>query len=58
MDNEKLGQAIDRLENMATALTMPLPPQMHVDQFRSTLPEIIAELKTGFIEATGENPWE
>lgn len=58
IDTEKLGLAIDRLENMAAALTLPLPAEMHVDQFRKTLPEIIKELKEGFIEATGENPWE
>lgn len=58
MDNEKLGQAIDRVDNMYHALLMPLPPEMHIEQFKKTLPEIIKELKDGFVEATGENPWE
>ena len=58
MDNEKLGQAIDRVENMSYALHLNLPAEMHIEQFRKTLPEIIKELKEGFVEATGENPWE
>ncbi len=58
MDNEKLGQAIDRVENLAFALNMPLPDGMHVQVLRNSLPEIVAELKAGFVEATGENPWE
>lgn len=58
MDNEKLGQAIDRVENLMTALQMPLPDGMHVQVLRSTLPEIVQELKEGFVEAAGENPWE
>jgi hypothetical protein len=60
MDNssEKLGQAIDRVENMLFALQMPLPPTMHVEQFKASLPEIVEELKAGFVEVVGENPWE
>lgn len=58
MDNEKLGQAIDRVENMLYALKIPLSAEIHVEQFRKILPEIIQQLKDGFIEATGENPWE
>lgn len=55
---EKLGLAIDRIENLAFALKMALPAQMHVEQLRNSLPEVVEELKEGFVEATGENPWE
>jgi hypothetical protein len=58
MDNEKLGQAIDRVDSLAHALLLKLPAEMHVDSFKSLLPEIVKELKEGFVEATGENPWE
>ena len=58
MDNEKLGQAIDRVDNLAAGLEIPLPASMHVEQLKILLPEIVAELKAGFVEATGENPWE
>lgn len=57
-NTEKLGLAIDRVDNMAHALLMKLPAEMHVDQFRGSLPEIVKELKEGFVEATGENPWK
>lgn len=55
---EKLGQAIDRVDNLAHGLNMALPPQMHVDTLKRLLPEIVKELKEAFAEATGENPWE
>jgi hypothetical protein len=54
---EKLGSAIDRVDNMLHALQLPLPPQMHVESFRSTLPEIVKELKDSYSKVTGENPW-
>jgi hypothetical protein len=57
-DNEKLGLAIDRLDNFAHALLLPLKAEMHVAQLKQSLPEIVKELKAGFVEATGENPWE
>ncbi len=57
MDNEKLGQAIDRVDNILFALKMPLPDAMHVQVLRNSLPEIVEDLKAGFVEATGENPW-
>jgi hypothetical protein len=55
---EKLGQLIDSLDNLAHALKMPLPPQMHIDVFSRSLPEKVKELKEVFVEITGENPWE
>lgn len=58
METEALGQAIDRIENLIYALKMPLPPTMHVEQIKKALPEILEELKAGYIETTGENPWE
>lgn len=58
MNTEPLGQAIDRVDNLSHALNLPLPDKMHIEQIRKLLPEIVEELKNGFIEATGENPWE
>lgn len=55
---EKLGQAIDRVDSMAHALNIPMSAEFHIEQFKSTLPEIIIELKMAFTELTGENPWE
>ena len=52
-----LGRAIDTLDNLAHALKLPLSANMHVDQLRLSLPEVVAELKRGFIGITNENPW-
>jgi len=57
-NTERLGQAIDSLENIQHALSMNLPDKMHLDQMRRMVPEIVKELKESFIEVTGENPWE
>lgn len=55
---EELGQAIDRVDNLAHALKLPLSPNMHVDQLRAALPEAVADLKAAFVKLTGDNPWE
>lgn len=57
-DNENLGRAIDRLENIAFSLNMNLPCELHLKAIREAIPEIVKELKAGFVEATGENPLE
>lgn len=56
--DEKLGQAIDRVESLMYALKLPIPPIMHIESFRELLPEIVEQLKEGYIESTGDNPWE
>lgn len=54
---EKLGQAIDTLENLAFGLKMPILDKMHVQALQDALPDLVERMKEGFIEATGENPW-
>lgn len=53
----KLGNAIDRLENFIGALQLQLPDKMHVDQLKNSLPELAAELKEVSIAETGVNEW-
>lgn len=57
-DFEELGNAIDRIDNLYHALTIPMPAQFHIDQLKTILPEAITELKDGYKKVTGENPWE
>ena len=57
-DNEKLGQAIDRFENILFALEIPMTADFHISRLKEILPDIIKDLKEGFIETTGENPWD
>lgn len=55
---ELLGQAIDRVDSLAGGLNFPLPGDFHVRQLKQILPEVVEELKSGFVAVTGENPWE
>lgn len=55
---ELLGQAIDRVDNITHALNLAAPPSFHVEQIKALLPEIVKDLKAGFVGVTGENPWE
>lgn len=45
IDNERVGLALDRLDNLAAALSLPLPASIHVDALRNSLPEVAAELR-------------
>jgi hypothetical protein len=56
--SDKFGEAIDKLENLAFALKMPLRDSMHVNQLRTALPEVVAELKAAYVHEFGDNPWE
>lgn len=55
---EILGQAIDKVDNLAHGLQLPMPGDFHVKQLKSLLPDAVRELKRGFVAVTGENPWE
>ena len=55
---ERIGQLIDRLDNVIGALELPMPAPFHVQQVKSILPEISKELKAVVIAESGDNPWE
>ena len=55
---EPLGQTIDRVNNILHALVIPMPAEFHLNMLKELLPEIVDELRAGFVKATGENPWE
>ena len=55
---DEIAAQIDRLENLAAALELPMPDRIHVQAFREALPDVIAELKAGYIAAGGDNHWE
>ena len=57
-DDGPLGMAIDSLDNLAHALQLPLADSMHVRVLRTSLPEIVEKLKSGFETLTGKNPWK
>lgn len=55
---ETLGQTIDEIDNLAHALTMPLPPHLHLEALRPTLPDLVKRMKAAYVGVVGENPWE
>ena len=57
-DTEDLGTLIDRLDNLAHALNLPLRAEMHVTALRESLPELVTEFKAAYVHEMGENPWE
>jgi hypothetical protein len=54
---ENLGQAIDRVQNLAFSLNLPYEAKLHHEAMIQSLPEVVKELKEAFVELTGENPW-
>lgn len=54
---DEFGRLIDSLDNLAHALTMPIPAHIHMDAMKSSLPEKVAAFKAIYVKATGENPW-
>jgi len=55
---ERLGLVIDAVDNLVHALELPLPPDFHLNQLKSMLPEKVNLLKKCFEEITEENPWK
>jgi hypothetical protein len=45
VDEEKIEEVIDRLENLIFTLNNPLPDRIHVECLREILPEVLTELK-------------
>jgi hypothetical protein len=57
-DTENLGTLIDRLDNLAHALQLPLKDSMHVGQLRVELPNLVKDFKAAYVNEIGDNPWE
>ncbi len=56
-ETDEMAEAIDGLDNLAHALLLPMPAQVHVDCLRDSLPLKVSALKSAFVAVTGENPW-
>lgn len=54
---EQLGRAIDRVDSLTHGLTLPIPTEIHLDNLRRILPEVVRELKAGYKALTGDDPW-
>lgn len=57
-DQNDLGELIDSLDSIATmSANKALPDAIHMQALRSTLPELVSDMKAAFAKVTGENPW-
>ena len=56
---EKLGLAIDRIDNCVAGLDMPVSAKIHIEALAELLPSISKELKDVFYELGGDkHTWE
>ena len=54
---DQIAEQIERLDNLAHALMLPMPASFHVEQMKHQLPEVVKALKAAYAEVAGENPW-
>ncbi|SAK65500.1 hypothetical protein AWB80_03079 [Caballeronia pedi] len=54
---DEIAEAIDTLDNLITALSMPMPDSLHVRALRESLPNVRDTIKSGYLAAGGENVW-
>lgn len=47
---EACGCAVDSIDNLLQAMTMPLPPAMHLAALRK-------QLHDAYVKETGDDPW-
>lgn len=54
---DKIAEAIDTLENLIAALSMPMPDHIHVQCLRGQLPDVLTQLRDGYLAAGGDDHW-
>lgn len=55
---EKLGELVDKADNLIAASRLAVSPAIHVEGLRGGLVEIRAALREIYIEIANDNPWE
>lgn len=55
---DTFGRLIDKLDNYAHSLLIPIPAELTVKTLKKCLPELVAEFKKNYVEIVDENPWE
>jgi hypothetical protein len=56
--SDKFGRLIDKLDNNTHTLQIPMRPEIHVGALKQSLPGIVKELKSVYVEIFGDNPWD
>jgi hypothetical protein len=55
---DEIGMQIDRIDNLISALSVPLPDKDHLDFLKKILPDVSGKMKRALISEAGENPWK
>lgn len=55
--NDTIAEIADSMDSISAMLNLPLPPQMHLDQIKTMLPDWSKKLKGVYIEENDDNPW-
>jgi hypothetical protein len=54
---ERIAAAVDTLDNLISAMSMPLSAEMHMNALKSALPRLRSELKEAYLQAGGPDVW-
>jgi len=54
---EKLGHLVDRIDNLVHAGDIPMLDATRVKSLAEALPDLHSELKTLYVEISGDDPW-
>ena len=54
---DKIAEAVDTLDNLISALSLPIADRVHVESLKAALPEVRDKIKAGYLEAGGEDYW-
>jgi hypothetical protein len=55
---DDIGRLIDRIDSLSGALSLPIPPVIHLQALREALPTLSREFKAAYAACFGENPWQ
>ena len=53
-----IGELADKADNYLGVAALPMPDSVKVDGLNQGLTELSEELKSLYIELSGENPWQ
>jgi hypothetical protein len=54
---EAVGECVDTLDNLMTAMKMNLPDELHLQALRESLPDLRTKLKAAYVAANDYDPW-
>lgn len=55
---DKLGRCVDTVDNLISAMTIPMPAGMHIEAMKESLPTLRNRLKDLYFEMGGTDVWK